>query len=459
MEKPLSHNDDAEIDDAFEQTAFIEEICRQIKSCSPPKGIAVNGYWGTGKTSTLLKLHFHLTNKLPHQESSNDATTALAYDTNIVPIWFEAWRYQHESAPIVALLHEIRAQLSTLQKMTEQAKKLLSVSMIGSLSVIDSVIKTASAGIAETQLGKIHDIGVAYENAHYQTRLPSKPINQLLQESIQEIIGKDKRLVIFIDDLDRCEPETAYRLLEGIKVYLNLKNCVVVFAMDQRQIERAFAKLAGADNTQAGNNGHFAREYLEKICQDIFYIPLPDCTRKANYLKQLIEQLEIGNSKNTDHMFSADNIVQQAKAFDCLPANPRKIKMLSNRLAYILRRLNKQNNAHFTQSLGTDKNNQLLLTVAILYCFHHCVYEQLEKEPEYILTIIQFGTSDIDTTTRTETSKFKPMEGIIPSISANSELPVNPNDSHVFRLHRLMAEFNNTNSPITPNDIQPFLGL
>ena len=57
----LTHNDKPTDTDGFEQDVFIKSIATIIKDCTPPKGIAINGYWGTGKTSALLQLYKALT--------------------------------------------------------------------------------------------------------------------------------------------------------------------------------------------------------------------------------------------------------------------------------------------------------------------------------------------------------------------------------------------------------------
>jgi|GEM_PF-1792840 len=235
----LSHNDTAKADDAFKQQAFIKQVCDLIKDCQPPKGIGINGYWGTGKTSTLMQIHKELTGISPYEDDN-----AITNNEDIIPIWFEAWCYQSETVPIVALLQEIRAQISNWQKYINGSKKLGSIALLGIFGAIDAALKVASGGILSPNISKIPELGRQWEADHRETPLASQDLRKLLEQAVDQALNKKegdtaKRLVIFIDDLDRCLPKVALQLLEGIKVYLNLNNCVLVFGMDQRQIEEA----------------------------------------------------------------------------------------------------------------------------------------------------------------------------------------------------------------------------
>jgi len=441
----LSHNDTAQSDDAFNQADFIEKVCEIIKDCSPPKGIAINGYWGTGKTSSLIQLHEKLTGVTPdkYEESTNQ---------DIVPIWFEAWRYQSETQPIVALLQEIRTRLGTWQKLVNKGQKLSEITIMGVLGTFDAALQAASGGVMSPNLGKIPELGKQWEDKHLETVLTSRSISKLLEQAIDQALGKQgsqdkKRLVIFIDDLNRCLPKVALQLLEGIKVYLNLKNCVLVFGMDQRQIEDALTK---ALETQ---EKHHAREYLEKICQDIHHLPVPHQQEKSKYLLDLLKELDVDDKTPptipaTDHHEAIKKVLV---AYDCLPANPRKIKALSNRLALQLRNgCIKDIAAPLASSPALDRRYMLLVAMTIIYNFHRQLNEQLEKDPAYIKQIIEYADKpDIADPLN------DPMSGIKPSYSSDglTKLPTNPSDSNIFRLHELFRAL----ATVTVNEFTPFL--
>lgn len=453
----LSHNDAPKADDAFGQQDFIEQVCELIRNCQPPKGIGINGYWGTGKTSTLMQIHKKLTGAAPHEYDKSN-------DKNIVPVWFEAWRYQSETIPIVALLQEIRAQLGMWQTLVNKAGKLGEITALGILGAFDATLKVASGGIMSAKLGKIPELGKQWETEHYETALASQDLRKLLEQAIDEALKNKKgdinpkRLVIFIDDLDRCLPKVALQLLEGIKAYLNLNNCVLVFGMDQRQIEEALKKALETSET------HQAREYLEKICQDIHHLPIPNQGAKADYLLSLLAELDIDDRSQSNLSDAAkaslatkhqENIKKVLDKYDCLPANPRKIKALSNRLALQLRKGSiKGSESPLTLIPALDRRYMLLVAMVIIYNFHRLLNEQLEKDPEYIRQIITYALTPPDYSLALP-SIYEPMRGIIPCYDANSDekLPTNPSDSNVFRLHELFRELGS----VTVNELKDFL--
>lgn len=85
--------------------------------------------------------------------------------------------------------------------------------------------------------------GRDYEAEHFATPLTSQRFRDFFEKAIAEVIGSDGRMVIFIDDLDRCEGEVAYRLLETLKLYLNARNCIYVLGLDQGHLETTIARV------------------------------------------------------------------------------------------------------------------------------------------------------------------------------------------------------------------------
>ncbi|RWX48622.1 KAP family P-loop domain-containing protein [Candidatus Electrothrix communis] len=254
-----SHNDEPVLETAFNEE-FIARLCGIIRNCQPPKGLAVTGYWGSGKTSTLKQLYYHLTEELPPGCGKEDVPAGGPQhrDVALVPIWFEAWRFQHEQQPIVALLNEIRVKIGLLDKFMQQGKKIADITLLSSLNIFDEIIKMASGGTVTPKTGGIMAIGEKWEQDRYLNKLPSAQISGLLEEAIKKglgnrVKGKEKRMIIFIDDLDRCLPTASLRLLEGIRIYLNLSNCILVFGMDHRQLEQSLLEALPWLDKEAGN--------------------------------------------------------------------------------------------------------------------------------------------------------------------------------------------------------------
>ncbi len=232
---------------------------------------------------------------------------------------FEAWRYQDEKAPIVALLHEIRSQLAWAPKVRQRAQKIGEVTVRSALLAIEDLTK--KLGI---QASKIQQVGEQWEKQNLATALPSNLIRQHLEKAIAALLGRRKkgpsaRLVVLVDDLDRCETAAAYALLEGIKIYLNLPSCVFVLGMNQKVVEGAVAAQLPNPEGDGALLARRSREYLEKICQHLIHLPL--LRDPAGLLEHFLEGVE-----------GCGRVCEVVRRYGCLPANARKVKAFANLL-------------------------------------------------------------------------------------------------------------------------------
>ena len=122
---------------------------------------------------------------------------------------------------------------------------------------------------AETNFGDVADalkgdgsIGNDKNTIYYH-------VTGFLEKALQDLRKQDAdyRIVIFIDDLDRCDPEKALEVLESIKSFFDIEGIIYVIGMDSETINSLIKKKYGEEYAIKG------LDYLQKIVQLPFQIP------------------------------------------------------------------------------------------------------------------------------------------------------------------------------------------
>lgn len=425
-------------DDFGLYTTFVEGIAEEIRQSKAPKTIAITGYWGSGKTSVLAQLYAQLFGENPPSIKGEAVPTSNDATPHYHGVWFEAWRYQHEPQPIIALMHTMRQSFSQKRQLFDKVGKIANVSMVAGLSVFDGVIKTLSVGMV-SGLDKIQSIGDKYEKDNLLSQLSTDQINNALSTAIDhlltdkvEIGDTDRKCIIFIDDLDRCDAATAKKLLEGIKVHLNLENCIFIIAIDPAQLEASF-KLEHAQLRNTGNidvSNHDATEYLEKLCQDAHRLPIANQKQIADFIANNLNKIFTHEHDKYSDIIAAIKLELERQNY--LPANPRRLKMICNRLAaFISKTMNEEQSQRHAQSL---------LFLASTYVSYREVYEMLSVSAKSINDVAEFTKNGKSTI-----PAFKHLT------SSNTEARgafIHPNKITEFRFASLLTEIEaNANLP------------
>lgn len=376
--------DEPTLDDALNRGEIVEELAYRILTCPTPLVLGIHGDWGAGKTSFLMQLRAQL----------NEAESRLSSDSNKfqnpIAVWFDAWRYQHEAVPVVALLSAIREEFGRVAKAHNWFKKMGEVTVRSLLAMLSDIGKFIQFEVMP-DAAKIQAFGEQWEKDQLANKLTTDTAQEYLQQAINILLrgsthqaqAVKRRVVVFIDDLDRCEPEAAYKLLEGLKIYLHLDNCVFVLGMNQRAVEDAIASRLPKSLENQDNIARIrAAAYLEKICQNVWRLPLPEEPAK-------ILQGWIGNQITAHGANPGIDLNQLNQIFDtalkdnggeslrCLPPNPRKLKGLAN---FLLRHLDLLPSS--IDLAMQAKEFRRLLVVAYVFQFHHDLFVRWQYEPK-----------------------------------------------------------------------------
>ncbi len=247
-----------------------------------PLAIGINGAWGSGKTSLLLRVKDMLDHPLDdngaHRFAEDEENKFRACKT----VWFDAWKYNDEDELLVAL---VRVILQAMQRdgFINKIKAWLDDPKQKTYDVFGMLINAFQVSFG----GLGAEFKFQLDPKKYEQISPFEKYTAFFDyfdEALDMLLKTwcDKgTLVIFIDDLDRCLPAKTVQTLEAIKLFLDKSGCVFVLGADTRIVRAAVE----THYKNAGIVGEGAKDYLEKIIQLRF--DLPPIFEKAmeNFLK------------------------------------------------------------------------------------------------------------------------------------------------------------------------------
>lgn len=286
-------------DDKFGFEPLSEKLLNKvIMEMQLPNCFGIYGNWGSGK-STII--HF-----------MNEKISTNEKNKNVLGIVFEPWKYEYakDGHLLFALLRKIEKELKMEgKKWKSLARNLLTIgSWAGEKFLSVDAIK-----VKEDMEMFEEKIFTEYETWVDSVEGFRNEFQNAVKSGLKNL--KKEKLIIFIDDLDRCLPENTIRLLEAIKNFLFVDQCLFVIAIDHgvvsEMIEEKYKLHHG-----------YGSEYLMKIIHYFFELPRQNIIQ---YAKELL-------SAHGLHMEEGDKI-DIPNFLQAMLKEPRKIKYYIHQFA------------------------------------------------------------------------------------------------------------------------------
>lgn len=295
-------------DDLLNTTTYVEALREAIATCQTPMSIAIQGDWGTGKTSMI-----HM---LQDQLEKGKAQTQCVY--------FNTWQYSQFDAKGDLYVSFVNALVLKCGIAGQKTKEVLNLIQKIGTQFLYNAFENKTGVDVETLIEKQKERILSVEK---------------LKDKFAELVaatltasGKD-RMVIFIDDLDRLQPETAVGLLEVIKLFMDVEKCVFVLAIDYEVVVNGVRKKYGQNVSDEK-----CHSFFDKIFQLPFRLPV-----ESYSMDHLVEET-IGDEVEAIDIAALTDFVSTLLGY-----NPRAFKRLANSF-FLIEKVREA----LTGSQGTD---------------------------------------------------------------------------------------------------------
>lgn len=266
-----------------------------------PSTIGLYGDWGSGKSSLMKLAQKKIEEKNTEIGDEKDSIKTLCIEFNG---WlFEG--YEDTKTSLCGVILDALADEKRFSKeITDYAKTLIKkidfnkilgkgikygldfflTGGIGALTdlTLSSVLSTIKTNVSEVQAKDLEEILNKFKKDDI-TRTEIKNFREEFKQLLQK--SNVENIVVFIDELDRCLPDTVLEVFEAMRLFLFVEGMSFVIGADERLIQYS---IKSKYKEVPGNNLDIGKEYLEKVIQYPLYIPQLTRAEVNQYLACLL---------------------------------------------------------------------------------------------------------------------------------------------------------------------------
>ena len=352
----------AKTDDNLGLSTHAKALAEFISKSETPLTVGIQGEWGSGKTSlmnTVIKIL---------DESFDKSSNGKGSNSPYHHIWINAWEHSLLQEPENALLNIIQEIIDKILeadkagKAKRTFKKGLTKGSKDVFRIVSSYFNSKAGQVAEEWLNSTNTINDLRTNLH-----------QASKEIRNDPKNPKEKIIIYVDDLDRIDPEYAVQILELLKNIFNVPGCLFVLAIDYQVVVKGLEAKFGEQNE---TNEYEFRAYFDKIIQLPFMMPV--ATYKiTNYLEKLL--IDTGFIEN-----NLDEEFVSKVVYHTIGSNPRALKRLVNSLTLIRLFGKNQNRSQENQNRTEDTEQLILASLVCIQISFPKIFDLIQENPNFL---------------------------------------------------------------------------
>ena len=288
-----------------------------------PIALGISGPWGSGKSTVLKLIRAELESREPGEEDG------ASPDQRILVVETEPWRYDPDVGAKGTLILEVLNALKTELEAGKGALKEVKGALTKLTERVNWVkaLKLAARTSITLQLPGIDELTSLVSEGDSNEASEPRNLDEFRRD-FGELLADEhlrhlRRVVVLVDDLDRCLPDTVVDTLETMRLFLSVRKMSFVIAADEDRVADALRDRYPAADGSAGKTEAPARLYLHKIVQTTLRLPALSRFDTEAYLLLLLLQRRTGTDLNeadfTQIVESCAQLRISGGAMDSLP--------------------------------------------------------------------------------------------------------------------------------------------
>ena len=248
--------------DILGRTKFVNSIVDFINVLSEGKRgccFAIDGKWGTGKTYVLDML----------EEELNQIQSEDTADNRYFVFHYNSWEYDYYDEPLVAIVASMQDEVENKESIWNRE---VDKTIQAGIEVAKTEVKKMVGSLAEKHIG-VNFVNVIdairkvdqeneEEKESYDDFYNFKKAMSDVRTSMGKI-AEEKTIVLVVDELDRCMPAYAIKVIERLHhIFEKINNIVVIIAVDSEQLDSSIKTIYGEKTNP--------KDYMKKIIDITF---------------------------------------------------------------------------------------------------------------------------------------------------------------------------------------------